>query len=511
MKLRYSLAAALVAGLMGVSPVRAQEITVRLPVDLTFIDPAFLTTPIDTTIAANIYSGLLKMNQKTMEPEPDLAKSWEVSPDGLTYTFHLRDNVTWHKGYGKFTAKDVKYSIERILDPKTKSRLREDYSSVKGVEVVDDYTVKILMKNPDMGFVRNALLFRGGYLVNQKAIETLGDNYKNAPVGTGPFVFDHWEPSLKVVLKANKEYFLGAPKLETVNFLVVKEDNVAVLGLEKGELDVAIATNFSALDNVKASPEVKANRLKYAVEPDLVSVFLNMNNCRKPFDDIRVRQAIHHAINKDDMIAVAYEGQAKPSKSVLPEQFFGYNGNVKTYDFNPEMSKKLLAEAGYPNGFDTTFIYYSGLSPWDQIAPIMQEELRNVGIRVKLNVIDRAAIEELRRKGDHELMFATVGRPPDPDGFLTQLFYGPATPFPAFPCYKNAEVDKLIVAARSETDPEKRKQEYEKVQAQIAEDTPVVPIVVRQNVVAWGANVKGYVFNPLVYYNLWGVSVEGKR
>ena len=145
---RLLVIVALVASVL-ISPLaRAQELNVRVPVDLTFIDPAFLTTPTDTTIAANIYSGLLKMNQKTMEPEPDLAKSWEVSPDGLTYTFHLRDDVTWQKGYGKFTAKDVKYSIDRILNPKTHSRLREDYSSVKGVEVVDDYTVKILMKNP---------------------------------------------------------------------------------------------------------------------------------------------------------------------------------------------------------------------------------------------------------------------------------------------------------------------------------------------------------------------------
>ena len=142
-----------------------------------------------------------------------------------------------------------------------------------------------------------------------------------------------------------------------------------------------------------------------------------MNNCRKPFDDIRVRQAIHHAINKDDMIAVAYDGQAKPSTSILPEQFFGYDGNVKTYDFDPALSKKLLTEAGYPNGFDTTFIYYSGLSPWDEITPIMQEQLRDVNIRVKINVMDRAAIEELRRKGDYDLMFATVGRPPDRTAF----------------------------------------------------------------------------------------------
>ncbi|MBI4282870.1 MAG: ABC transporter substrate-binding protein, partial [Chloroflexi bacterium] len=150
----------------------AQEITVRNDVDFSFMDPAQISNYNDYRIAANIYSGLLRFNLETFEPEPDLAKSWEVSPDGLTYTFHLRDNVQWHKGYGKFTARDVKYSLERIMDPKTKSRFREDLANVDRVEVVGDYTVKIHMKAPDMSFVRKVLYYRPGYIVNQKAIET---------------------------------------------------------------------------------------------------------------------------------------------------------------------------------------------------------------------------------------------------------------------------------------------------------------------------------------------------
>jgi len=178
------------------------------------MDPALITNSNDYTIAANIYSGLLKFNPKTLEPEPDLAKSWNISPDGLTYTFYLRDNVQWHKGYGRLTARDVKYSFDRIMDPKTKSRYRTDFQNVKDIEVVNDHTVKIHFKTPDMSFVRKVLCYRPGYIVNQKAIETLKENYKSGPIGTGPFIFDRWEPGSKTILVANKDYFLGPPKVK---------------------------------------------------------------------------------------------------------------------------------------------------------------------------------------------------------------------------------------------------------------------------------------------------------
>ena len=173
---RYIATSILVATflLAHVPLVSSQEITVRNEVDFSFMDPALITNSNDYAIAVNIYSGLLKYNLKTMEPEPDLASSWNVSPDGLTYTFQLRNNVQWHKGYGKFTAKDVKYSFDRIIDNRAKSRYRTDFSNVREVEVVDDYTVKIHMKAPDMSFIRKVLYYRPGYIVNQKAIESPG-------------------------------------------------------------------------------------------------------------------------------------------------------------------------------------------------------------------------------------------------------------------------------------------------------------------------------------------------
>ena len=247
--------------LMHVPPGSAQEITVRNEVDFSFMDPALITNSNDYTIAVNIYNGLLKYNLKTMEPEPDLARSWSVSPDGLAYSFQLRDNVQWHKGYGKFTARDVKYSFDRIIDNRAKSRYRTDFSNVREVEVVNDYAVKIHMKAPDMSFIRKVLYYRPGYIVNQKAIESLGAKYNSSPIGTGPFIFERWDPGSKTILVANKNYFLAPPKLQRATFLVINDESVAELALEKGDLDLVVFQSLDPLESLKKSREVKEKRI----------------------------------------------------------------------------------------------------------------------------------------------------------------------------------------------------------------------------------------------------------
>ena len=190
----------------------AQEITVRNDTDFTFMDPALITNSNDYTIAANIYSGLLKFNPKTMEPEPDLAKSWTISPDGLTYTFNLRDNVQWHKGYGQLTARDVKYSFDRIMDPRTKSRYRTDFQNVRDVEVVSDHTVKIHFKTPDMSFVRKFYLPPGLYREPEgdggleRKLQVRSDR-------TGPFILTAGSPARRRFWSPIKITFLDRRSL----------------------------------------------------------------------------------------------------------------------------------------------------------------------------------------------------------------------------------------------------------------------------------------------------------
>ena len=489
--------------------ISAQEIIVRNDIDFTFMDPALITNSNDYTIAANIYSGLLKFNPKTMEPEPDLAKSWTISPDGLTYTFYLRDNVLWHKGYGGLTARDVKYSFDRIMDPKTKSRYRTDFESVREIEVVNDRTVKIHFKTPDMSFVRKVLCYRPGYIVNQRAMETLKENYKSGPIGTGPFIFDRWEPGSKTILVANKDYFLGLPKLKKVTFLMINENAVVQLALERGDIDLAVFSSAEDLAGLKSLGAVRSGKIILQDQLSLRITYLNINNCKKPFDDIRLRQAVHHAIDKDALIPAGFGGLARPAANFLNPGYFAHKANVPGYDYNPEKAKKLLAEAGFPKGLDAAMLYYPG-GPWKMYAPIIQEQLREVGFRLSLTMLDRASMEPTWAKGNFDFLYGSMSRPPDPDIVFSTYFQSTNAPYPNYSCYKNKEVDNLIAQGNRERDIEKRKKIYYQIQDAIAQDTPVIPINYGMDFVARKSQVRGYTYNPLANYILYGVSVDGK-
>jgi ABC-type transport system substrate-binding protein len=489
--------------------VGAQEITVRNDTDFTFMDPALITNTNDYNIAANIYSGLLKFNPRTMEPEPDLAKSWTISPDGLTYTFNVRDNVQWHKGYGQLTARDVKYSFDRIMDPKTKSRYRTDFQSVREVEIVNDHTVKIHFKTPDMSFVRKVLYYRPGYIVNQKAIETLKENYKSGPIGTGPFIFDRWEPGSKTIVVANKDYFLGPPKLKKATFLMVNEDAVAQLALERGDIDLAVFSSAEDLAGLKALDAVRSGKVILQEQLSLRITYLNINNCKKPFDDIRLREAVHHAINKEALITAGFGGMARQATNFLNPGYLAHKPNVRVYEYNPDKARKLIAEAGFPKGLDAAMLYYPG-DPWKVYAPIIQEQLREVGIRLTLTMLDRASMEPTWAKGNFDFLYGNMSRPPDPDIVFSTYFQSTNSPYPNYSCYKNKEVDALIAQGNRERDAEKRKKIYYRLQDIIAEDSPLIPINYGLDFVARRSQVRGYTYNPLANYLLYNVSVDGK-
>jgi len=512
MNSQFSLAVFLfVAILYMPCPYRAgaQEITVRHDTDFSFMDPALITNSNDYAIAANIYSGLLKFNLKTMEPEPDLAKSWTISPDGLTYTFNLRDNVQWHKGHGQLSARDVKYSFDRIMDPKTKSRYRTDFQNVRDVEVVNDHTVKIHFKTPDMSFVRKVLYYRPGYIVNQKAIETLKGNYRSGPIGTGPFIFDRWEPGSKTILVANKDYFLGSPKLKKATFLTVNEDAVAQLALERGDIDLAVFSSAEDLAGLKTLGAVQTGKVILQEQLSLRITYLNINNCKKPFNDIRLRRAVHHAINKDALIAAGFGGLARPASNFLNPGYFAHKPNVTVYEYNPDKAKKLIAEAGFPKGLDAAMLYYSG-DPWKIYAPIIQEQLREVGIQMNLTMLDRASMEPIWAKGNFDFLYGNMSRPPDPDIVFSTYFQSTNSPYPNYSCYKNKEVDNLIAQGNRERDAEKRKKIYYQIQDIIAQDTPLIPINYGIDFVARRSQVRGYTYNPLANYILYNVSVDAK-
>jgi peptide/nickel transport system substrate-binding protein len=180
------------------------------------------------------------------------------------------------------------------------------------------------------------------------------------------------------------------------------------------------------------------------------------------------------------------------------------------YDYNPGKAKKLLAEAGFPNGFETNLLYYS-TEPWKSHAPVIQDQLRQIGVRIKLNMVDRATVEQLRQKGNFDLLSANLSRPPDPDIVFSTYFHSANIPYPNLTCYKNKEVDDLIMLGNRERNTDRRKKIYHRIQDIIAEETPAVPIDYGSDFVVHKPRVKGFVYSPLADYVLHDVSIEGKK
>lgn len=461
------------------------ELVARIPGDIKTMDPCRASTNVDDMVAANVFSTLVQVVPGGMgELEPGLATSWDVSPDGLTWTFHLRDGVEFHKGYGPVDADAVKYSFERLMGNKECSNASY-LSSVDHVEAVDDHTVMLALKEPYAPLLA-VLAYRAGWIVPQKAIEELGDDFGLSPVGSGPYVFTSWTPNTEIVLTANEDYYGGAPAIKKVVLKEIVDETVAGLALESGELDLAWIRSSELYEKFRAEPD------RYTVDasPGVSMRWLAMNTKQKPFDDVRVRQAVAYAINRDDLLNVVLAGTLGPNDSVLSPVTYGYFGDVKHYEYDPEKAKQLLADAGYPDGFDITLIC-TQLAPWPDIVPVLKENLDAVGINTTLECMEHGAFTAFIQTGE-ALMTVRPGGRADADMVLTLEYH--SSNFP--PGHNNVSfydgADDLIDAARKEVDDATRKATYAEIQRKMAEDVPVVPIGYQMIVAVMQPYVQGY-------------------
>jgi len=466
----------------------------RLLGNISTIDGAKINQVNDHVIAENVYSHLVRYKPGSVDIEPDLAVSWTISRDGKVYTFNLRKGVKWHKEFGGFTAKDVKYSIERTLDPKTKSPNAGDFSLVDKVEVIDDYTVRISLKEPYAPFLTVTLPYRAGWILNQAAVEKFGSEYGLNPIGTGPFIFDRYIPGTEVVLSVNKDYYAGPPKLDRIVFKPISEETVAEIALERGDIDIMYFRSPEVYQRLKVK---KGIVVEEKTGLGIYSLVFNID--KKPFSDPRVRKAIHHAINKDQIVKHILGGIATKGTNVLPPNFLSYTEAVTQYDFSPEKAKGLLREAGFGEGFKTT-LYYSQLSPWPLVVPVIQEDLKKVNIDVELKGLEHASLMSFIRARKHDFGVQPMLRPPDPDMIFYLMFHSKGT----FNATGYRSEDENIEKARVEMSLDKRKAIYVQLQKKVVEDSPTIPLFYLKVLVARKPYVKGH---PVDLLNgFWGYS-----
>ncbi len=470
--------------------------------DLKTLDPDYAAATMDRAVVDMVFNGLVRYKPGDISQfEPDLATSYDVSADGLTWTFHLRKGVMfqpWNGNPGyEMTADDVVYSLNRAANPKT-SAYAGGYTGFT-FTAVDKYTVKVTTQNalsPAL-FLPKVANYAGGFIVSKKAAEDLGDRFKTHPVGTGPFMFQSYAPMQKVILVANSKYFRGAPLLDRVEVWYMPDVNSRKAGLETGELDV--------IEGVREQLWVNAMK---SVPDTIVDVFgpgetvtVHLNVTSGPLKDIRVRRAIAYAISRNELVAFIGGDVATPLYSAVPPTLAG--GLTKDevanagllYQVNLTKAKELLAEAGYPNGFSIKEVI-SERASYKQPFVNIQSQLKKIGINLDLQVVDHPTYHAMIRKDVNPIVLYICMRP-NADVFLTR-FYDSASivvtgskPDTNFSHYTG--IDWLIDAARAELNPAVQAMMWKTAQLKLLDDVASYPLYILQFVFARNESVNyGY-------------------
>ena len=330
------------------------------------------------------------------------------------------------------------------------------------------------------------------------AVEEYGYDVNFNPVGTGPFKFVEWVRNDHLTLEANPDYWGGAPKVDKLIFRVVPESSVRLLKLEQGEVDILADVNPEDYSRIEENPD-----LTLLSQPGLTVNGLTMPFEAEPFNDVHVRQAMNYAVNKDEMNEFLYKNAAVTAATGMPPILMGYPADLEPYPYDPDKAKELLAEAGYPDGFDYKMLTYEnprGYNPVGiKMAVAIQEYLADVGVNLELETLEWGAFLATRRSADNQDMgmVGWSGDNGDPDNFLYEMFSTDMIPVGNTAHYSNPELDEILTTARTVTDPAERAALYEQASTIIHDDAPWLFVNHTLHVRATGADVEGFALNPL--------------
>ncbi|WP_193175677.1 ABC transporter substrate-binding protein [Oricola nitratireducens] len=478
--------------------------------DVATLDPAIGYDWQNWSMIKSLFDGLMDYEPGTTTLRPGLAESYEISDDGKTFTFHLRKGVKFHNGR-EMNADDVKYSLDRVTNPKTQSPGAGFFGSIKGydamadgsaetlegVTVVDPSTVKIELSRPDATFL-HVMALNFASIVPQEAVAEAGADFGKKPVGTGAFKLAEWTLGQRLVFAKNEDYWRkGLPYLDQITFEVGQEPIVALLRLQKGEVDVpGDGIPPAKFQEVMSDPEQKARVIEGG---QLHTGYITMNVAMPPFDNKEVRQAVNMAINKDRIVQII-NNRAVPANQPLPPSMPGYDNAYKGYEYNPEKAKEMLAEAGLPNGFETE-LFVMNTDPNPRIAQAIQQDLSSIGIKASIQSLAQANVIAAGGEKDQAPMIWSGGMAwiadfPDPSNF-----YGPILGCAGavqggwnWSWYCNEDLDKLATEADAMTDPAKsadRAKLWSEIYGKIMEDAPWVPVFNEQRFTMKSARMGG--------------------
>lgn len=444
-------------------PVTGGTLTAALTGNPSSMDPAAAGIYTSLQVIDNVFSKLIVFDDKGGFVG-DLATSWKQD-DPVTYTFDLVDNASFHNGE-KFTADDVKYTFERIANPKTASSYASAYTSIKSIEAVSPTRVVFHLSEPFAPLLTN--IAQNGEIVNRKAVESSDPTRK--PVGTGPFSFVEWVQSDHITLKRNPAYFrTGQPYLDTIVFKFLAVDKSRVEALQSGQLDWADAVPLDELRALKANHSYRYVTSALAGIPDFVA----MNTAKAPFDNKALRQAVAAAIDRKQILDVAYFGAGEAGTMEVPSGSSWYGG-TPPYAAGPDLdtARKKMAEAGLSKGLSITYLTLPQYPELQKTAVLVRDQLGKIGIDVKLQQTEVTVWFDRYAKGDYQMTSAYWSGTIDPDNFYsTQLATGSPNNSTK---YSNPTVDGLIKRARAASSESARKSLYEQIRQIIWDDAPLV-------------------------------------
>lgn len=477
----------------------------------------------DYEVPFNIFDRLVDVEVGTdgnSKIVPSLAESWDISDDGLEYTFHLRQGVKFHNG-NDFTAEDVAYTFHRMLTVEggvntefidqikgADELLAGETDTLEGVEVVDDYTIKVTLKEPFAGFLAS-ISSPGVSIYDSEATEAAGDQFGMDPavtVGTGPFEFSSWSFNNQLVLTRNEDYWKGASGLPGVVIKIIPDTETQSMMFESGELDI-LDLDYAA-DSADRFTETYPDQIVQG--PRVGIVYFTMNFNKEPFQDVRVRKAVQMSIDRQAILDALYGGRGQVEQGIFPHGLIGFNPDQEEIKYDPEAAKALLAEAGYADGFDMEIAADSSASDTMTMAlEIVSDQLAEVGIRAEIKNYDESTWLETRKSGELGSFMSTWSADyNDPDNFIYTFFGNEEKTRIRSINYPDTEVMERVAKARTIVNEDERLAEYKTLEEKlIHEDAAWVPMFSRLHLFAVSKRVQG--FAPLwsglsdqLFYNI---------
>ena len=456
--------------------------------DINSADPNYRTLTAEHNLYRQIYEPLYFVNHNSGEMEPRLAESYSISDDGLVYTFKIKQNVKFHDG-SDVKASDVVFTIEQAA---ASTYIGSTVANFESATALDDYTVEVKLKAPYASFLENVVQL---YTLPRDYYESVGaEGFAEKPIGCGPYKMKERVVGSSITLEAFEDYYRGVAPIKTIVMRIFSDSTAAAVALETGEVNImdvntANFEKFSAMDTIT---------IAQSESPHITCV--HMNSEVYPFDNPLVRQAVNYCVNRSFMVEVAVDGIGKETSNIVSPMMFGYDENAKTYDYNPEKAKELLAEAGITTPIDIGTI--GATSFGEKIAPILKENLAAIGLNADIEVTDSSFIDAAC-KGNYTIgimgLVVYNGVAWDMDAYSI-LFDSDAIDSFNLPRINNPRIDELFELGRSATNEKDRLAYYQELNDLVQEDSGWVMLYNRYTTIGYSSNLDLTLYAPNVIY-----------